>query len=90
MLIFKYAGKMIQFKVKNTEQLEHDIWTNSESRSYRLDTSYENFRPGVNPKIIIPYRGLWNVTDLPSTALHLFPRSPDLIFEVCITVPCSS
>jgi len=58
MLIVKYTGKMIQFKVKNAEQLEHDIWPNSESRSYRLGTSYENFRPGINPNIIIPYRGL--------------------------------
>jgi hypothetical protein len=81
---------MIQFKVKNAEQLEHDIWPKSESRSYRLDTSYENFRPGINPNIIIPYRGLWIVTDLRLTALRLFSESPDLIFEVCITVPCSS
>jgi len=55
-------------------------------RSYRLHTSYENFRPGINPKIIIPHRGLWIITDLPLTALHLFSRSPDLIFEVCVTV----
>jgi hypothetical protein len=52
MLIVKYTGEMKQFKVKNAEQLEHDIWPNSES------TSYENFRPGINLKIIIPYRGL--------------------------------
>jgi hypothetical protein len=90
MLIVKYTGKMIQFKVKIAEQLEHDIWPYSESISYRLDTSYENFRPRINRNVIIPYRGLWIVTDLPLTAVHLFSRSPDLIFEVHITVPCSS
>jgi hypothetical protein len=90
MLIVKYTGRMIQFEVKISEQLERDIWPNSGSRSYRVDMSYENFRPGVNPNIIIPYRGLWIVTDLPLTGVHLFSRSPDLIFEVHIMVPCLS